>query len=126
MDFHTVSNVWMEPAHGHKSLAREKGERTAKGRLPIGEKGVGRFAVHRLGRKITMITKKDNFNEVVVDIDWEMFSKHEYLDEANIKIEEREPIVFTERKSGTKIIISNLKQTWKEGMLGNCTAQYHR
>lgn len=115
MDFHTVSNVWMEPAHGHKSLAREKGERTAKGRLPIGEKGVGRFAVHRLGRKITMITKKDNFNEVVVDIDWEMFSKHEYLDEANIKIEEREPIVFTEGKSGTKIIISNLKQTWKRG-----------
>ncbi|MVF04935.1 ATP-binding protein [Serratia marcescens] len=115
MDFHTVSNIWMEPAHGHKSLAREKGERTTKGRLPIGEKGVGRFAVHRLGRKITMITKKENCNEVIVDIDWEVFSKYEYLDEANIKIEERSPVVFVNGSSGTKIIISNLKQTWKRG-----------
>jgi anti-sigma regulatory factor (Ser/Thr protein kinase) len=115
MDLHTVLNIWMEPAHGHKSLAREEGKRTSKGRLPVGEKGVGRFAVHRLGRKITMITKKANCNEVIVEIDWETFAKHEYLDEADVKIEEREPKIFTDQNTGTKIIISNLKQNWKRG-----------
>lgn len=38
MDLKTVLDIWMEPAHGHKSIFRERGQRTAKGRLPVGEK----------------------------------------------------------------------------------------
>lgn len=115
MNFDTVINVWMEPAHGHKLEKRKRGERTAKGRLPVGEKGVGRFAVHRLGTRITMITRSKDNAEVVVDIDWETFSKSEYLDEAKIEIKERTPEVFTNNKTGTKIKISKLKQQWRRG-----------
>ncbi|ATP48208.1 hypothetical protein CR512_02090 [Pseudomonas putida] len=115
MSFQTVTEVWMEPAHGHKLEKRIKGIRTEKGRLQVGEKGVGRFAVHRLGTKILMVTRAQGQPEVVVDIDWESFSKSEYLDQAKIDIYERPPEVFMEHSTGTYIKISNLKQTWKRG-----------
>lgn len=115
MSFETVTDVWMEPAHGHKLEKRTKGIRTDKGRLQVGEKGVGRFAVHRLGTKIFMVTRAENQPEVVVDIDWENFSKAEYLDEAKVSIFERSPETFLGNKTGTYIKISNLKQSWKRG-----------
>ncbi|BCS48001.1 ATP-binding protein [Aeromonas veronii] len=117
MSLDTVLNIWMEPAHGHKSTFRECGKRTSKGRLPVGEKGVGRFAVHRLGKKIEMHTRAFGQDEVTVYIDWERFSKSEYLDEADISIESHAPKFFTQNETGTKIIISDLKQEWKRGDL---------
>lgn len=115
MSFQTVTDVWMEPAHGHKLEKRIEGKRTEKGRLQVGEKGVGRFAVHRLGTKISMITKAKDTPEVIVSIDWEEFSKAEYLDEAKIEIHEREAKLFTGNATGTHIEISCLKQKWRRG-----------
>ena len=115
MTFKTVTEVWMEPAHGHKLERRIEGKRTKKGRLQVGEKGVGRFAVHRLGTKISMITRAKDSPEVVVNIDWEEFSRSEYLDEAKINIDEREAEIFKGDATGTYIEISNLKQKWRRG-----------
>ncbi|KAF6676875.1 ATP-binding protein [Pantoea sp. EKM21T] len=115
MDLKTVLDIWMEPAHGHKSIFRERGQRTAKGRLPVGEKGVGRFAVHRLGKKILMSTRAIDEEVVTVEIDWDKFSKSEYLDEAYISIETSPPEIKKSKKTGTKIVISDLKQEWKRG-----------
>jgi signal transduction histidine kinase len=51
------------------SLKREYG-----GRLPLGEKGVGRFATHRLGRHLTLQTKtKDKPREWMLNINWDDF-----------------------------------------------------
>lgn len=115
MSYKVVTEVWMEPANGHKLEKRLKDERTDKGRLQVGEKGVGRFAVHRLGTKIRMITKAKDSPEVVVKIDWEEFSKSDYLDEAKVNIYERAPLVFKGNDTGTYIKISNLKQKWRRG-----------
>ncbi|WLG97091.1 ATP-binding protein [Pseudomonas sp. FP198] len=115
MSFKTVTEVWMEPANGHKLETRNKGERTAKGRLQVGEKGVGRFAVHRLGTKILMVTKSKDTPEVIVDIDWAEFAKSEYLDEAKVHIQERDSEIFKFGATGTYIKISNLKQKWRRG-----------
>lgn len=115
MDFDTVVNIWMEPANGHRGESREKNIRTKKGRLPVGEKGVGRFAVHRLGTRIELITKSLNKKEISVKIDWLEFQKNKYLDEAVIKVQEREPEIFLSESHGTKIIISGLKQNWRRG-----------
>ncbi|WP_368937884.1 ATP-binding protein [Morganella morganii] len=114
MNLDTVINIWMEPAHGHKSVFRENGKRTGKGRLPVGEKGVGRFAVHRLGKKISMSTRAYKEDEVTVKIDWDNFSKSEYLDEAYISIETH-PVKEKNNETGTKIVITDLKQDWKRG-----------
>jgi len=45
-----------------------------KGRLPLGEKGVGRFATHRLGRQLILKTKiKENPYEFILKINWDDF-----------------------------------------------------
>lgn len=115
MTFDTVSNIWMEPAHGHKGESRAKGIRTKKGRLPVGEKGVGRFAVHRLGTDIELITRSEGSPEVYVKINWQDLESHDYLDEAKIVIKERAPIVFKGGEKGTRITITGLKQKWRRG-----------
>ena len=114
MSYSTVKNIWLEPAHSHKSDSRAKGIRTTKGRLPVGEKGVGRFAVHRLGAKITMITRAKDEKEVVVTIDWDNFLKNEYLDQSEIDIETRPPELFKD-KTGTFVRISNVRHKWTRG-----------
>ncbi|NVJ64553.1 MAG: ATP-binding protein [Flavobacteriaceae bacterium] len=115
MDLNTIKNVWLEPANNHKAEFRNQKKRTFKGRLPVGEKGVGRFAVHRLGNRITMVTKAQGAKEVVVDIDWIEFLKNDYLDEAPVTVIEREPEVFKGDKTGTRITLSDLRQKWKRG-----------
>lgn len=115
MSYETVTNIWLEPAHDHKAKSRVAGKRSVKGRLPVGEKGVGRFAVHRLGNIISMVTRASGHEEVVVDIDWELFLKNEYLDESEIKINTRKPEVFKGDETGTRIIVSSLRQQWRRG-----------
>ena len=52
-----------------KQLQKEYGNR-----IPLGEKGVGRFATHRLGSKLIMKTKvKGVPYEYVLKIDWDVF-----------------------------------------------------
>src|SRR5262245_59554072 len=59
MDAETVSSVWLEPGTDYRIREKAKGTPTSKyGRVPIGEKGVGRFAAHKLGRTIRLITRK--------------------------------------------------------------------
>jgi hypothetical protein len=87
MDVNTVENVWMEPESDYKSEKFLNRELTPKYKtLPIGEKGIGRFGVHKLGNQIEMITKKVDSNEVYVRIDWTVFNKYKYLDEVPITI----------------------------------------
>ncbi|MCG7983807.1 MAG: ATP-binding protein [Candidatus Thiodiazotropha lotti] len=115
MSYEDVTGIWLKPAHEHKAEARKNTRRTEKGRLPIGEKGLGRFAVHRLGSSISMVTRKVGHDEVVVEIDWDTFLKNEYLDQSEISIETRKPTVFTGDDTGTRITVSNLRETWKRG-----------
>jgi anti-sigma regulatory factor (Ser/Thr protein kinase) len=118
MSIETVLLHWMEPASDHKASARRNGIRTPiYKRLPVGEKGVGRFAVHKLGKTIRMVTKtEDSDSEVVVEIDWEKFSANQYLDEAPVKIVQKTPTTFsTPNDHGTMVRIGGLKQTWTRG-----------
>src|SRR6185437_14991203 len=66
MEADTVSNVWLEPGTDIRIKQKDKGEPTAKyKRIPIGEKGVGRFAAHKLGNRIKLITRAAKSQEVV-------------------------------------------------------------
>ena len=118
MGFDTVTNEWLEPGTDYRAQQRKAGERTGKfGRLPIGEKGVGRFAAHKLGRHVILITRKKNLSEVIVEIDWERFLQHKYLSDVPVRIQEREPKVFTGRKTGTRIEVTKLHNAWNRGMV---------
>ena len=100
-----ITNVWMEPGSDFKEKMFRENIRTPKfKRLPLGEKGIGRFAVHKLGNLIEVITRAENNPEVVLSIDWSLFNKSDYLENIGIKMIEREPVYF-KNKTGTRIEI---------------------
>jgi signal transduction histidine kinase len=119
MDHDTVTNVWLEPGTDYRGEQRRRGKRTPKfGRLPLGEKGVGRFASHKLGTHVKLVTRKANSPEVVVEIDWERdFGKKRYLADVEVIVSERRPEYFTGRKAGTRIEITDLRASWNRGMV---------
>lgn len=117
MNLWTVQNIWMEPGNTHKKDLVSASERSSLNRLPIGEKGIGRFGVHKLGKKIEMVTRSANEQEVYVAIDWNSFANAEYLEDVYVIIEERTPELFTGDKTGTKLYISDLSAQWSRGML---------
>lgn len=113
MTYDTVMNVWLEPGTDHRAEERIKGKRSPKFlRLPLGEKGVGRFAVHKLGREIELITRSVRSKEVVVSIDWVDFANAKYLSDVPVSVIEREPRHFTGSKRGTRIEVSGIWTPW--------------
>jgi signal transduction histidine kinase len=121
MSLEVVENVWMEPGSDFKTEKFLKREFSPKyKRLPIGEKGIGRFGVHKLGNNIELTTKMADSNEVFVKIDWSIFNNYRYLDQVPIKVIEREnPEKFKNGKTGTNIVISNLRKEWTRGTARN-------
>lgn len=120
MDFQTVANVWLVPGTDYRKLQKDTKVRTPIfNRLPLGEKGVGRFAAHKLGRNIRLITRKKDKPEIVVEIDWGKFDQDKYLSQVPIIVSERPPVVFPGEKTGTRIEISDLWQKWDRRMIRN-------
>ena len=118
MDYDTVTGVWMEPGTDYRAKQRQLGKRTKKyHRLPLGEKGVGRFAAHKLGNHIELVTRKLGNPEIVVKIDWTKYTKHKYLKDIPVNIGQRKPKIFTGNRTGTRIKITELRNTWNRGMV---------
>lgn len=119
MTYDKIVNVWLEPATPDKKSKTNTSYSKYFERRLLGEKGIGRFAVHRLGNKIELITRatKDNNGtlenyETIVEIDWNEFSEEKYLDEIPIKVvKNNNPKVFI-NSSGTQIRITQINP-WK-------------
>jgi signal transduction histidine kinase len=133
-----LENVWFEPGTDFRKQINTDGSRQIKRspifwRIPMGEKGVGRFAVHKLGHTIKLISrpasvevdeygKSTSVNlldyEVVVEIDWRAFSQSKYLEDVKINWfinRDSETFIF-QNTHGTKIIVGSLKEAWTRGM----------
>lgn len=113
-----VENVWLEPGSSFKQEQFVQRKETPKyKRLPIGEKGIGRFGAHKLGNIIELTTKSAQSDEVFVRIDWNNFAEHRYLEEVPIQIIIRDnPLHFTNGKTGTRIEIHGFRKTWERGV----------
>ena len=110
-----IKNVWMQPGSDYKyKIINSIKKRTKGNRIPIGEKGIGRFGVHKLGNYIELTSKMENDKEVSLKINWKDFEKDTTLDNIKVTLEERQtPKHFTKGKSGTIINISDLKKGWE-------------
>ena len=54
MSLDVLRSVWLVPGDDHRRRQRQGRRRSRRHhRLPLGEKGLGRFAVHKLGNRIT-------------------------------------------------------------------------
>ncbi len=118
MNWQTVTGHWLEPGTDYRTKDGEGGGRTTKfNRLPLGEKGVGRFAAHKLGDEIILITRSEENDEIVVNIDWRSFESSKYLEDVKVTVRARPPECFKGDKTGTRIEIGRLRTRWNRGMV---------
>ena len=136
-----IEKSWMNPATPNKKTRNPK-ERSVKKRILQGEKGIGRFAILKLGRKIGITTRpigKENQTEYFIDYDLSKYdddfltedgkNKELFIDNISISVESREPSIinertltingksFTDNNHGTCIEISGLKGSWDYGKI---------
>ncbi|RLJ08504.1 MAG: hypothetical protein DRP13_02340 [Candidatus Aenigmatarchaeota archaeon] len=111
-----IRGPWFEPGHGGKEKAKHERRVTKKGRLPLGEKGVGRFAAQKLGKKLELITRPAGSKcEFYININWDDFEETDkYMDEIELDLVKRKPEVFKGTSHGTKLIIKDCRTPWKK------------
>lgn len=119
MDEDILRNVWMMIATDHRTLQRAHNTRTPPpfNRFPLGEKGLGRLSIHKLGHFIQLITRVKGGDELVMKFDWDLLESANSLDEAVVKLTRRTPITFPSNKHGTRLEVSKLRETWTRGEL---------
>ena len=95
-------------------------ERDAKGvgegeRIPTGEKGIGRFAIDRLGREVDISTKiKGSLEALRVTIDWDKFAtRSKQFNEITVPYRiGPDPRLSHPDSSGTVLVIRHLRDRW--------------
>lgn len=119
MDEDILRNVWMMIATDHRTLQRAHNTRTPPpfNRFPLGEKGLGRLSIHKLGHFIQLITRVKGGDELVMKFDWDLLESANNLDEAIVRLTRRDPITFPGNKHGTKLEVSRLRESWSRGEL---------
>lgn len=149
----TIEKHWLNPATPNKKLAKKKDSRSAGGRIVQGEKGIGRFAVFKLGKRVLVTSRRGDFigssqrqynYESQVSYDFSKFDddfldeKEEalYLDDLSVDLTiGRPPILFSGSPSsplshydfitshGTCIEIGSLRGDWSRTKMENVLLQ---
>ncbi|SBS69950.1 sensor histidine kinase [uncultured Microbacterium sp.] len=129
-----VREHWLNPATNIKAEKKRKGEsKTVGGRVIQGEKGIGRFAMFKLGSSVELRTRAEGEDlEVSTNLDIgfldggatpEASQELTYLDELRVPVTVHEPTRFTEVSTigphGTELIIRALRSTWSWSSLEN-------
>lgn len=124
MNLETLLGQWMQPAATSKS--RSSGRFTPSGRRVLGEKGVGRFAADKLGRRLELISRRWRENqEVVATFDWDDFDDDlVLLSDVSSPWELRPATVL--RRHGTVLRISGLRTIWNERMFRRLSTRLSR
>ncbi len=151
MTHDVITNAWMNPATPNKFTKDVNEQRTPCGRVIQGEKGIGRFAMLKLGKTIEMVTRPEgknveyklvfDFNKYDDDFLTEDEKKKEiFLDDLGFELEEAAPNVFVSRDisfgnrtfsgsmnaKGTRIVISNLRGAWSEKKFKSLSDSFER
>ena len=92
MDEDDIKKSWMHVGKSSRGYYDKK-----TGRVYSGSKGIGRFALSRLGSEVEMVTKKDNKE----CFEWETNWESSFLSKSKEKIQ-----------SGTKLTIKALRDRW--------------
>lgn len=110
MSFETIVNAWLEVGTDSKRSASGKKRSPIFHRNPLGEKGVGRLAVQKLGKNLRIITRQKPGNEIEFRINWdELISSSKYLDnKIKVKITKNLVPKHFKTSSGTRIEITDL------------------
>jgi signal transduction histidine kinase len=115
MTLKDLENLWLRVGSTHKVKIKN----SKKFKRPLtGSKGIGRLAVQFLAHKIEMRTvyEKETVQEVVATLDWDEAIASRDLIKASVawKRIKRQTIFPENKKYGTRILLSGLKQSWTE------------
>lgn len=114
-----IEEGWLFIGHSYKRAARSI--RSAKyGRLPLGEKGVGRLAAFKLGHQLLLTTRKEGEPEYEVSLDLdELIRQGPLMQDLSATLRSRHRgLVFPEGETGTRIEIRTLRRKeWARGDL---------
>lgn len=122
MTLETVLSSWLElgtlfKARGLKGKIQFS---EFKKRIYLGEKGLGRLAVNKLGSLTELVTRrKGGDKEIKLTMDWTAFENNEQLlNEVPVEYEVMTPQVFVnDDQSGTQITIRKLQRQWTTEMM---------
>lgn len=114
MSLDTIENIWLVIGTDNK---KNRLISHRQGRLPLGEKGIGRLGVHKLGNDIKLYSKHSDENEVYVSIDWSKLAESKDIDDFKIDYGYSSDSHFFNKQTGTKIIVRNLKGEWNRRKL---------
>jgi len=103
MDTYAISEGWLVLGRSKKA-GREP---TLLGRLPVGDKGLGRLAALRQGSQVNLKTRPKNEPgvEYSLIINWDIFEGADVVEDVSFDAQKNP----TEKSQGTDIIIHNLK-----------------
>lgn len=138
-----VRDHWLNPATPVKAEQKAKSPKTRKRRSIQGEKGIGRFAMFKLGSRATIVTRGiGDDTEYVIDYDLSFLDNDlphqdqlhpKFLDELRVSLQARNPEVFdgtnpdgNESEHGTRIAIGQLRSTWGEALARRAFEQVAR
>ncbi|MBR1530824.1 MAG: ATP-binding protein [Eubacterium sp.] len=107
MNLETIVNGWLTLSNSPKKKMKKEKKTTPKyKRYPLGDKGLGRLSVQKLGRYMQMVTKAvDSKVEYTVVIPWGDFLKNTTIDQIPVRITQNQ---IDNDKSYTKITIKDL------------------
>lgn len=109
MDSDDIKKHWMHIGKSDKDY--EIVDENNRKRILAGSKGVGRFALSRLGREIELFTKKEGVMGVIWRTDWNGSTLNDDL--AN-------------NKKGTRIVIKGLREKWNDKRVRNLNKYLER
>ncbi|BEI24848.1 ATP-binding protein [Vibrio fluvialis] len=82
-----IVNKWMEIGTNSKRSENRVRTPAPLRRLPLGEKGVGRLAVHKLGKFLSINTRAKDSKEYKITIDWpKLIGEAEYIEDTKVTI----------------------------------------
>ena len=130
MSLEIIKTRWMNPAAPQKYRDKQKGIRRTPGKKRViqGEKGIGRFAVLKLGKLVTVTTRSRGEElETALAFDFSRFDddfvsengqpREIFLDEIKIDCWQAEPQKLPGTEHGTIIEIGGLKGAWNDGII---------
>lgn len=126
MNREDIEEGWLLVASSRKRRTKDRKQLTPRfDRTPLGDKGLGRLGVQRLGNRVELYTRKSEVEgEAVakrlvptdeafhVGIDWDEARRHEKLSEVPVHLSKSPNLSI-----GTRIVVSNLRDPdyWSKG-----------
>lgn len=108
MDKDAISEGWLVLGRSKKAIR----EVTQLGRLPVGNKGLGRLAALQMGSQVFLKTrpKYEPGVEYSLTINWDDFQEADVVEDVAFDVQKS----ITDKGYGTDIIVSNLKNIFNK------------